>query len=228
VGFPLRTLSAALEGLFYAAYPLVVYVAHTRFGTRGVGGLLLLLYTCAVLLRVRANAAELWPVLRQHLPLAALIAAGIALDDRRLLLLLPVVVSAYLFGTFAWSLRHGPPMIERFARLVEADLPAFTLPYCRATTILWSVFLAANAAVVAILATSAPLSCWAIYTGPCFYALVGLLLGGEFCFRKWWFRYYGDGWVDRLLERAFPPERTANGRRSLAYVERRRAAASPQ
>jgi hypothetical protein len=52
---------------------------------------------------------------------------------------------------------------------------------------------------------------------------MGLLVGGEFCFRKWWFRYYGDGSLDRLLARILPAENTANGRRSLAYAARREA-----
>jgi uncharacterized membrane protein len=145
------------------------------------------------------------------------------LGDRTLLLLLPTIVSAYLFATFAWSLRRGPPMIERFARMVEDDLPDFTLPYCRKVTGIWCAFLAANAGAVLVLALAAPLGWWALYTGALFYLLLGLLLAGEFVFRKWWFRHYGDGLADRLLARCFPAERTANGRRSLAYAERRRA-----
>ena len=53
-------------------------------------------------------------------------------------------------------------------------------------------------------------------------------LAGEFVVRKLWFRHYGEGAFDRVFRLVFPPERTANGRRSLAYVAARRAAsASP-
>jgi hypothetical protein len=83
--------------------------------------------------------------------------------------------------------------------------------------------MACNAVAVAVLAFAAPLEWWALYTGLVFYLLMGLLIGVEFCFRKWWFRYYGDGHVDRLLARLLPAERTANGRRSLEYVARREA-----
>ena len=139
------------------------------------------------------------------------------------------MVSGYVFGTFAWSLRRGPPMIERFARMLEDDLPPFTQPYCRRVTELWCVFLAANALAVAVLALAAPLAWWALYTGPIFYLLFGTLLVGELCFRKWWFRYYGDGLADRIFAKWFPPERTAAGRRSQAYVDARsRRSASPQ
>ena len=221
-----RSVAAGLQALFYLAYPLVIYAAHTRLATRSVGGILLGLYGLSMLLRLRGSRAELWRVVRQHLPLFALIAAAMVLGNRTLLLLLPMLVSLYLLATFAWSLRRGPPMIERFARLAEDDLPEFTLPYCRRVTELWCAFLAANALAVLALALAAPIGWWALYTGALFYLLLALLLAGEFVFRKWWFRYYGDGPADRLFERWFPPELTANGRRSLAYVARREALAS--
>jgi len=226
---PAQLAAALLQGLFFVAYPLLIYLAHTRLATRAVGVLVLALYAGSFLLRARGRSNELRQLLRQHMPLVLLIALAIATDDRRLLLLLPVMVSAYLFGTFAWSLHRGPPIIERFARMVENDLPPFTLPYCRRATQLWCAFLAANALTVAVLAFAAPIAWWALYTGPIFYALLGVLLVGELCFRKWWFRYFGDGLADRLFASWFPPEQTEAGRRSLAYVAARaERSASPQ
>jgi uncharacterized membrane protein len=219
--------AAILQALFFITYPLLIYFAHTRFTTRVVGILVLVLYGLSFMLRSRGRAGALWPLLKQHMPLAILIALAIATNDRRLLLLLPVIVSTYLLGTFAWSLHHGPSMIERFARMIEDDLPPFTRPYCRRVTLLWCVFLAANALTVTALAVAAPLAWWAIYTGPIFYALLASLLTVETCVRKWWFRYYGGGFVDRVFAKHFPPERTEAGRRSLAYVAARRST-SPQ
>jgi len=219
-----QVVAGALQGGFYLSYPLILYLAHSRLSARGVGGILLALYGASMLLRLRGSAGALWRIVRQHLPLMALIVAAIALGNRTLLLLLPVLVSLYLLGTFARSLRRGPPMIERFARAIEDDLPDFTLPYCRRVTAIWCGFLAVNCLVVAGLAFFAPLEWWALYTGVLFYGLLGALLAAEFCVRKWWFRYYDDGLADRVFARLFPPERTANGRRSLAYVARREAA----
>jgi uncharacterized membrane protein len=222
-GVGLPAAGRMLEGAFYLAYPLVVYVAHTRLGTRGVGGILLVLYVLSFLLRMRGSAGEVWAVVRQHLALVAVIALAIASGSRQLLLLLPTLVSAYLLGTFAWSLHRGPPMVERFARLVEDDLPDFTLPYCRKVTALWCAFFVANGVAVTALAFAAPLEWWALYTGVIFYVLLGALLAGEVVFRKWWFRYYRGGALDRFFARLFPAEKTANGRRSLAYDARRAA-----
>ena len=215
--------AGVLQALFYLAYPLVLYLAQTRLETRPIAALILALYVVTFALRVRGSKTEFWSILRPHLPLGVLIAIALALGERTLLLLLPSLVSLYVFGTFAWTLRQGPSMIERFARMVEDDLPPFTFRYCRRVTIIWCGFLGLNAIGVAGLALFGPVAWWAAYTGLVFYLLLGLLLGTEFCFRKLWFRYYGDGPTDRLLARFFPAEQTANGRRSLAYVELRRA-----
>ena len=220
---PWQIVAAILQGAFYLAYPFVIYIAHTRWAMRGVGGALLVLYAASFLLQMRGSAVDFWHLLRQHAAVAVLIVVAIVLNDRTLLLLLPMLVSLYLLGTFSWSLHSGPPMIERFARILEDDLPPFTLPYCRRVTWIWCGFMAFNAVIVGALAVTAPLRWWALYTGVVFYLLMGLLVGAEFCFRKWWFRYYRSGSVDRLFARLFPPAATANGRRSLAYVEQREA-----
>jgi uncharacterized membrane protein len=215
---PVRQVVAGIvSAVFFLGYPFVIYLAYTRLGARGLGVLLLALYGLSMLLRVRGSRAEIGRVGRQHAPLALLIGLAIATGNRTVLLLLPLLVSLYLLWTFVASLRSGPPMIERFARIVEDDLPDFTLPYCRGVTVVWCVFMAANSVCIAALAFAAPLSWWALYTGFVFYLLMGSLLAGEFVVRKLWFRYYQGGLADRLFARAFPAERTANGRRSLAY-----------
>ena len=217
-----QVAATAVQGVFFLAYPVVIYLAYTRLGTRSLGTLLLVLYGVSMTLRIRGSAEEIWDIVKQHLGLVLLIGLAIAADDRTLLLLLPVVVSLYLLWTFGRSLRIGPPMIERFARLVEDDLPDFTFPYCRKWTLAWCVFFALNAIGVIVLAVAAPIGWWALYTGLLFYVLLGLLLGGEFVIRKLWFRHYLEGIADRIFAKLFPAEHTANGRRSLAYQERRR------
>jgi len=219
---PARLAAGALQGLFFLAYPFVVYLAFTRLETRGVAGILLGLYGLSVLVRAR-RPGEVWQIAKPLLGLVPLVALAVATGDRRVLLLLPALASLYVLFVFARSLRRGPPLVERFARAVEDDLPDFCLPYCRKVTWVWCAFLAANAVAVTLLAAFAPLAWWTVYTGFGFYLAMGALLAGETVVRKLWFRYYGDGLLDRVFARLFPPERTRNGRRSLAYVERRRA-----
>lgn len=218
-----RRVAAVVQAAFFLSYPFVIYVAYTRLGTRALGGILLLLYGVSLALRMRSSADEVRALVKQHLGLVLVIGLAIASDDPALLLLLPVFVSLYLLWTFGRSLWVGPPMIERFARMVDDDLPDFTLPYCRKWTVAWCVFFTANGATVIALAIYAPLTWWALYTGLLFYGLLGALLAGEFVMRKLWFRYYLDGSADRIFAAFFPAERTENGRRSLAYHEERAA-----
>lgn len=220
---PLRLLVAVLEALFFLAYPFVVYLAHTRLETRSIGVVMIALLVIALLVRLRGSLREAAGLIGQHVGIGVMIGAAIVLDERAVLLFLPALVGVYLLFTFAWTLRRGPPMIERFARVIEDDLPDFTLPYCRRITELWCAFFALHAVAVCTLALMAPLSWWAAYSGIVFYVLLGMLLGGEFLFRKLWFRFYGDGPADVILARLFPADRTTRGRRSLAYDGRRRA-----
>ena len=216
-----QRISEALQGLFFLGYPLIVYFAYTRLETRALAFLLFALYGISVAIRFRGSAAEIRLLLRQHIGLAILIAIALATGNSTVLLFMPVVVSGYLLWTFSASLRDGMPMIERYARIVEDDLPDFTIPYCRKVTIVWCVFLAANALCVLVLALTAPIEWWALYSGLISYLLVGAIFIGEFVVHKIWFRYFGSGLLDRALSRLFPPEHTANGRRSLAYQVRR-------
>lgn len=224
-----RVALGIFQTLLFLAYPFIVYFAYQRLATRGAAGLLLVLYALSLALRSRGQAAEIWRLVREHLGLVVLIGLAIVTGQRFVLQLLPMGVSLYLLGTFGWSLRVGPPIVERFARLVDPDLPDFCVPYCRKVTIVWCVFLAANAACAALLAVVGPFEWWAVYTGLVSYLMLGALFTGEFVVRKLLFRFYRDGLLDQIFARLFPAERTANGRRSLAYVRRRneRAAIRP-
>jgi uncharacterized membrane protein len=217
-----RIAIGALQAVFLIAYPFIVYLAYRRFETRAAGGVLLGLVAVSIALQIRGPATDLWQLLREHLGLLLLIAVAIVTGQRFVLQLLPMAVSLFLLGTFGWSLFSGLPIVERFARLVDPDLPDFCVPYCRKVTIAWCVFLAANALCAGLLAFAGSFEAWAIYTGLLAYLLLGAAFAGEFVVRKLWFRYYGDGLADRIFARLFPAEGTANGRRSLDYVRQRR------
>ena len=214
-------VSNLLQCIFFLSYPLIVYCAYTRLETRTLAILLFSLYGISIVIRFRGSAAEIRHLVRQHIGLAILIAIALATGNSTVLLFMPVIVSLYLLWTFSASLRDRMPMIEKFARIVEDDLPDFTIPYCRKVTIVWCVFLAANALCVLILALVAPIEWWALYSGLISYFLVGAIFVGEFVVRKIWFRHFGNGPIDQAFNRIFPPRKTANGRRSLAYRARR-------
>ena len=96
----------------------------------------------------------------------------------------PVLVNLLLLAIFAGSLRYGPPLVERLARLRETDLPTRAVAYTRKVTVAWAVFFAANAATAALLALWAPRSWWLLYNGFIAYILTGLMFAVEWLIRQ--------------------------------------------
>jgi uncharacterized membrane protein len=153
-----------------------------------------------------AEAASRRRALIAGLALGALVGVAMLLDDARLFLMLPVLVSALLGVAFARTLfGAGPTMVETFARLQVGDLPEEEVRYCRTLTLLWCVFFAANGALAAWLALAGSLAAWALYTGVVSYVLVGALLAGEMIYRYWRFRRYAGAITDPLFRPFFPP-----------------------
>ena len=106
------------------------------------------------------------------------------LDSPRLLRWYPVLISAFMLGLFGLSLKVGPPMVERLARLREPHLPPKAIIYTRQVTIAWCVFFIFNGVLAAALTLWAPLSWWMLYTGLISYGLMGLLFAIEWLIRQ--------------------------------------------
>lgn len=96
----------------------------------------------------------------------------------------PVLLSALLLSVFGLSLKFGPPLVERLARIREPELPEVAVHYTRTVTQVWAVFFLFNGLVTAALTLWAPLSWWALYTGLISYGLIGLLFAGEWLVRQ--------------------------------------------
>ena len=91
---------------------------------------------------------------------------------------------AMLLVLFGLSLKFGPPLVERLARLQEPELPEHAVRYTRQVTAVWAGFFLANGLVVTALTLWAPLSWWTLYTGLIAYALMGLLFAAEWLIRQ--------------------------------------------
>lgn len=201
----MRLLAAALHALLVALYPVAVYIGLTRGNVRAVGLGLVGLLGLTILLRVRGQRREhLWPLIRVPLSTAGVLALAAALDDARLMLALPVLVSLLLLWHFGSSLATTP-LVERFARMQKETLSPDQRRYCRTVTVVWCIFFVVNAAIAGALALWAPVAWWAMYTGLIAYGLIGLLGTTEYLVRKYRFREYGRGLHDRLLARLMPP-----------------------
>jgi len=96
----------------------------------------------------------------------------------------PVLLSALLLCVFGLSLKFGPPLVERMARLREPELPEVAVRYTRTVTQVWTGFFLFNGLVAAALTLWAPLTGWTLYTGLIAYGLIGLLFAGEWLVRQ--------------------------------------------
>jgi uncharacterized membrane protein len=169
-------LGLLLAGLLY---PFAVYFGMEHFAPWQFGLLLGSLWLA------RALFGKSGPGSRWMATVAIVFCLLLALFDSPLLLRwYPVLISAFMLGLFALSLKYGPPVIERLARLREPQLPAKAVVYTRQVTVAWSVFFLCNGLLAAALTLWAPLSWWMLYTGLISYGLMGLLFAIEWLIRQ--------------------------------------------
>ena len=105
-------------------------------------------------------------------------------DSPQLLRWYPVLISGFMLVLFSLSLKYGPPMVERLARLREPQLPPEAIRYTRQVTVAWSVFFFCNGLCAALLTLWAPLNWWMLYTGLISYGLIGLMFAIEWLIRQ--------------------------------------------
>ena len=154
-----------------------------------------------------------------------LLALAAASGDARFLRLVPAWIYLALAALCAVSLRGPGSLIESVAQWIVPDAPAFIRGYCRGVTAAWVAIFLANAAAIAWLALAGPPEAWSRFALRDVWLAMGAFAAAEFLVRKTRFRYYFHGGpFERLWARLFPAERTARGRRSLAYIEAWRAA----
>ena len=218
---PPALVSATGAGMLAAVlYPLGLERALEAFGVRPVAAALLV-----------PGVASLWvwqrwgrfrrASLAPHLLLLALPAAAAASGRIAFLHAVPALIQLLIAAFFALSLRDGSSILERAAQTIHPYAPDFIGPYCRKATLVFAALFAAQGLAIAGLALDPPVR-WALSAGLLAWGPVTLASVVEWAIRKTWFRYYGDGPIDRQLRRLWPPENTAAGRRSLAYVRAKR------
>ncbi|WP_348740475.1 hypothetical protein [Pseudomonas rhodesiae] len=169
-------LGLLLAGLLY---PFAVYYGTERFAPWQFGLLLGSLWLLRALTAARRPGSRWMAV--------AVIVFCLLLawfDNPQLLRWYPSLVSAFMLTLFGLSLKYGPPIVERLARMTEPQLPPEAIVYTRQVTVVWSVFFLANGLLAAALTLWAPLSWWTLYNGLIAYGLMGLLFAVEWLVRQ--------------------------------------------
>jgi len=210
-----------LVAAFAVGYPLVVARALLAWDTRAVAAALLATGLLSFVPRWgRRGLPGAGPGARAAL--LALPALAAVTGAPLWLRLVPAGVQALVAAVFLGSLRDGGSLLQKAARRMHPYAPDFIGPYCRVATAGFALLFALQAAVLVGLAWRPPAAGWGLVSSLAIWMppLVASVL--EWAVRKAWFRYYGNGPVDRLLAALLPPERTARGRRSLEHVRRMR------
>lgn len=217
-------LALALVGaglLVVIGYPLAAARAVEAFGTRAVGGAILAIGLASFAASLRRSVPGLGLALR-ILPLGVA-ALAVATGDVRFVQLVPAAIEAILCGVFLGSLRGGSSILQQAALTLEPFAPDFIGPYCRKASAAFGLLFAAQATALTALAFAATPRAWASQANVLVWAPTLACMAVEFLVRKAWFRHYGPGPLDRVFRAVFPPENTAQGRRSLDWIRQKRA-----
>jgi uncharacterized membrane protein len=178
--------SAVIFAVASILYPVLAAVAvHTV----GPGWVLLGLLVLMVLRGVLGLQKGVPGGLTYALLFVAAAMALTALYDRELSVrLYPAFMNATMLAAFGLTLVKGPSMIERFARIVEPDLPESGVRYTRAVTWVWCAFFVINGSIAAWTALYADWTQWTLYNGLISYIAIAALFAGEMMVRPFFRR----------------------------------------
>ena len=113
-----------------------------------------------------------------------LTAISLLLRDNQWLLWYPVAVNGVMLLLFGCSLLRGLPLVERFARLREPDLPQKAIAYTYRVTQIWCLFFIVNGSVAALTCIVSDVYWWMLWNGMISYLLIGMLMAGEWIVRQ--------------------------------------------
>ena len=172
-------------------YPFVVFYGLAEFSIRWVSFILLLLFSIRLLIfrkssSIKNNSAQvLGPKASKVISVLVLsfLLCSFIFDIEVGLLFYPVIINSALALIFSYSLVNPPPIIERLARLTQADLPDHAVIYTRTVTKVWLGFFILNGLVACYTAIFTSLQTWTIYNGFIAYILMAILFCGEYLVR---------------------------------------------
>ncbi|WP_394202383.1 hypothetical protein [Shewanella waksmanii] len=180
----MRLLLQIITGALIIGYPLAVF-----FGLHLLPpGVVALVLCVALILRLALQKQQVKAMMAPILVGIGLTAASFIAKEQQWLLYYPVVINLSMLALFAYSLKQGPTMIERLARLKEPDLPQAAIPYLRKVTKLWCGLFIFNGLMAWYTASFTTLAVWTWYNGLIAYLLIGAMFAGEWLYRTFWLK----------------------------------------
>ncbi len=167
-------------------YPLLVYFGLQHFDVRAVAVFILVILAVRFFLgKSISNVGQGLPQFRLVLAFGILLVIGTLVTNSEYgIKLYPALVSTGMLIIFASSLYWPPPIIERFARLMDKNFPDEAIPYTRKVTVAWCLFFIINALIALWTTFFASQEVWVAYNGLISYILIGVMFAGEFIIRK--------------------------------------------
>jgi uncharacterized membrane protein len=218
---PALVTAVGVGALLATVYPPAAERALAAWGVQKFASLLLVM-ELASLLTWQLLGTQRVP-LYQRVALLVLPALAVGTGNALYLRLIPAAIQTMIAVLFVVSLRNGGSIFYDAAKTLHPYAPDFIAPYCRKSTIVFAGIFALLAIAAGWLAFAPPASGWGTATGLWIWTPVIAASLVDWVVRKWWFRYFGPGPLDQLLQRVLPPENTEAGRRSLEYIRRMRA-----
>lgn len=175
-------LSSVLLAGFSILYPAIAIVAMRTIGPGAAILIVLALLAARMLVPVLRGVPVSMSL--ALLPVLLGVAAVAAFDRELSVRLYPVFMNAAMLAAFASTLWSPPSMIERFARMMEPDLPESGVRYTRKVTIVWIGFFVLNGTIALWSVLQPGWKLWLLYNGFIAYVAAGLLFGGEYLVRQ--------------------------------------------
>ncbi|WP_076415226.1 hypothetical protein [Shewanella sp. UCD-KL12] len=180
----MRLFLQIVTSILLLGYPLAVYFGLNYLPAGTIAMVLCILLVLRLVIQKQQVKSMIFPVIVG----IGLTAASFIAKRHDWLLYYPVVVNLSMLLLFAYSLRLGPSMIERLARLKEPDLPDEAVPYLKKVTLIWCGLFVFNGSIALYTALYASLETWTLYNGLIAYLLIASLLGGEWLYRTIWLK----------------------------------------
>lgn len=170
----------SLVVLFFIAYPFIVYFGLSYFPPSFFGLVLV------VLLAIRFGVIKsderklMLPILLIFVIYAI---ATVIVDNTRMVLYYPALVSFVMGFSFANSLRDKEPLLLRLVKAKGMTTSKHTPGYLFWLTGLWAVFFVING-LISIWTSTLSLHAWTLYNGLLSYFIVAILMAGEWLYRR--------------------------------------------
>lgn len=175
-------LSVVVLAVLGLAYPFAVYFALGRVPAGAVVLAALALVAGRLwALRRTASARALTPALVMVFTATALLGM---METRIAALAYPVLMNLGMAAAFGLSLARPPSLVECFAALAEPPPSPAARSYMRKVSLVWCLFLCANAGLSTFTAFLGDMAVWTLYNGLVSYLLMGALFAVEYAVRR--------------------------------------------